>query len=154
MNSSRRAKHGGCDTRLYRIWVNMKARCNNPNRDAYKNYGGRGVRVCEQWNHDFVAFRDWAVTNGYTDELTIEREDNDSDYEPSNCTWIPRGEQTYNRRSLPSRSGYYGVKFVKRNTLRPWVATLDKVHLGSYATPEEAHEAIERAKNEQSIIDD
>lgn len=85
-------------TRLYRIWANMLTRCSNPNVDAWDDYGGRGIVVCSEW-HEFVAFRDWANANGYADDLTIDRENNDGNYEPSNCRWIPSAEQAANRRN-------------------------------------------------------
>jgi hypothetical protein len=83
-------------TRLYRIWHGMKSRCDNPKVYNYHRYGGRGVQYCTEWE-DFVAFRDWAMSNGYTDELTIERVNNDYHYCPENCKWILPKEQYKNR---------------------------------------------------------
>lgn len=85
-------KHGGCNTRLYQIWTDMKHRCNNPNESGYKYYGGKGIKVCEAWLNDFVAFRDWALSHGYRDDLTIDREDSNKDYYPENCRWITMKE--------------------------------------------------------------
>jgi len=79
--------HGMSGTRLYMIWKNMKQRCYNPNRDFYYLYGAKGIRVCDDW-HDFVPFMNWAMNNGYTDELTIDRLDSEKDYEPNNCHWV------------------------------------------------------------------
>ena len=92
-------RHGGWHTRLYRTWANMKARCLNPNKPNYKNYGGRGIAVCAEWANDFVRFRDWALAAGYRDDLTIERIDVNGNYEPSNCAWIPLTEQARNKRT-------------------------------------------------------
>ena len=89
--------HKGTGTRLHNIWLNMKSRCGNPNNPKFKHYGKRGISVCEDWS-DFVVFRDWALTNGYSDELSIERKDNDLGYSPDNCTWIPFAEQRINQR--------------------------------------------------------
>lgn len=89
-----RTKHGGKGTRLYRIWAGMKNRCGQPESKYYKRYGARGVKVCGDWKDDFVKFRDWALLNGYINNLTIDRKDNDGNYEPGNCQWITRRENT------------------------------------------------------------
>lgn len=89
--------------RLYKTWAGMKQRCLNPNVKGFENYGGRGIAICEDWM-EFVSFRDWATGNGYRDDLTIERLDVNGDYEPSNCTWIPKSEQSKNRRCVGAAS--------------------------------------------------
>lgn len=89
-------KHGFARSRLYRIYHAMKQRCYNPKSTAYQRYGGRGIRICEEWLNDFEVFAKWALNNGYKDNLTIDRKDFNKDYTPNNCRWITQKEQTRN----------------------------------------------------------
>lgn len=95
-------KHGGClnnhAERLYSIWNHMKQRCLNPNNHAFPDYGGRGITICDEWKRDYIAFRDWAMNNGYSDDLTIDRINNDAGYSPDNCRWATRSQQNSNKR--------------------------------------------------------
>lgn len=89
-------KHGLYKTRLHKIWSNMKSRCNNPNASKYYLYGGKGIKVCEEWidkENGFINFYNWAMNNGYKDNLTIDRIDSDKNYCSKNCRWATYKEQ-------------------------------------------------------------
>lgn len=91
--------HDESKTNLYHTLQCMKDRCSNPKNVQYADYGGRGIKVCDEWLHDYEAFRDWALANGYRKGLSIDRINNDGDYEPSNCRWTDMKTQCRNRRS-------------------------------------------------------
>lgn len=90
--------HGKFGTRIYQTWSAMKSRCYNSKVDSYKRYGARGITVCEDWKNDFTKFYEWAMNNGYEDDLTIERLNANGNYSPNNCTFIPGNQQSNNRR--------------------------------------------------------
>lgn len=92
-------------TKLYHTWKNIKARCYNKNNPSYEYYGGRGIVMCDEWKNDYVAFKEWAETNGYKDDLTIDRIDPNGNYKPSNCRWVDRIEQSNNRRNTTLDNG-------------------------------------------------
>ncbi len=108
-------KHGCRYTRLYRIWTQIKTRCNNTNYEHFNRYGGRGIKICNEWANDFLRFKEWSITHGYNDNLEIDRIDNDGNYEPSNCRWQTRTKQVRNR----SNTIYLEHKGVKK-TLKEW----------------------------------
>lgn len=115
--------HGKRHTRLYNIWRGMLERCRNPNHKRYSRYGGRGITVCDRWQNDFQSFYDWAMANGYQDDLSIDRIYVNGNYEPSNCRWATTKEQNNNRstnriyqlgkdsKSLAEWCETYGVKY-------------------------------------------
>ena len=95
--SSRAFRHGKCRTRLYKIFQMMKDRCYNPKAWAYQFYGAKGVKIHQKWLDDFNSFYGWAIANGYTNKLSVERKDVNGNYEPNNCIWITQSEQVKNR---------------------------------------------------------
>jgi len=103
-----RYKHGGTGTRLYRIWKAMRNRCNNSNNLRYKDYGGRGITICPEWTdklNGFINFRNWSLSNGYLDNLTIDRKENNKGYYSENCRWITYVENNQNQRTNKLKKG-------------------------------------------------
>ena len=126
-------KHNKSHTRLYSIWNGMKTRCYRTYHQSYSNYGGRGIKVCEEWYDDFEAFEKWALSNGYTDNLSIDRIDVNGDYSPENCRWVTLAEQRNNKQNTVYID-YGGEKLtakewsVKRNI--PYKKIMDRLYKG------------------------
>ena len=110
-----KTKHGLCYTRRYGIWEGMIQRCENPNSDSYERYGGRGICICKEWRENFMSFYTWAGDNGYEGYLSIDRIDNDGNYEPFNCRWVTTKEQNRN-----TRSNVYAEINGETKTLSEW----------------------------------
>ena len=99
--NSKKPSHGMSKTKIFGVWRTMKSRCLNPNNKKYKNYGGRGITVCDEWANDFMAFFTWAMDNGYQEGLSIDRIDNDKGYCPDNCRFADARTQANNMRRTP-----------------------------------------------------
>lgn len=98
-------------TNLYRRWIDMKSRCYNKNNCNYKYYGGRGIKVCDEWVHNFKNFEKWALENGYKKELSLDKINNNGNYEPNNCRWVNQRVQNINKRpSIPNKTGFVGIR--------------------------------------------
>lgn len=134
-------KHTG--TRLYNIWQGMKRRTMTATNPRYSDYGGRGITVCDEWRDSFEAFRDWALANGYRDDLTIDRKDNDGNYCPENCRWSTDLEQGNNTRRN-RRFEYNG----EIHTLTEW-AKISGIGLSTLSSRINSYKwSIERALTE------
>ena len=134
IRKTQRTTHGDSKSRLYNIWTLMKKRCSDKNCKAYQNYGGRGISVCPEWKNDFESFKNWAINNGYSSGLTIDRIDNNGNYEPSNCRWADVKTQNNNNRmnvkvtingetkTLAQWCEYYNTSYVavRARRLRGW----------------------------------
>ena len=96
----KREKHGLSGTRIYRIWIHMRRRCNDEHSTPFMHYGAKGIKVCDDWNSSFISFYQWANENGYQDDLEIDRIDNSKGYSPDNCRWVTAIEQSRNRSSV------------------------------------------------------
>lgn len=121
----RNRTHEMSGTRLYHIWSDMKKRCQNQNHWAFDRYGGRGISVCNEWESNFLAFHDWAVKNGYRENLTIERKNNDGNYSSENCVWVTMVEQA-NNKSNSTKVVFHGGKYT--------IAQLSRLSGISYST--------------------
>lgn len=107
--------HGLTHTRLHNIWGCMVQRCYNNKTPCYNLYGGRGITICDEWRNEFKSFYDWSISNGYADNLTIDRIDVNGNYSPDNCRWVTMKEQS-NNRSTNRFLEYNG----ERHTISEW----------------------------------
>lgn len=143
LNSERMKTHGESKTRLYKLWVGMKTRCYNQNRKSYKYYGAEGKAVCDEWKDSFKAFYDWSMSNGYQDNLTIERIDNSKGYSPDNCKWATMKEQSNNTR----RNHLIEYKGKKQN-LTQWAEELNINYNSLESRVNRLHWDVDRAFKE------
>ena len=109
-------KHGLTNTRIHRIWANMKTRCYNPKSNKSHLYLKRGITVCDEWRNNFESFYKWSMEHGYSEDLTLDRIDNGKGYSPDNCRWVTYKEQRRNQRAVKWYE-YNGVRFIAADTL-------------------------------------
>lgn len=134
-------------TKIYRVYCRMKQRCYDRNVREYKHYGGRGIKVCDEWLSDFMAFYEWAMANGYAEGLTIERKDTNGNYEPSNCVWADRKTQNNN-----TRANHYITYNGETHTMAQW-AEIKGIKLQTLAARINIYGwTIERALNEKAVV--
>ena len=127
--AKRSSSHGGYANKdpLYNVWHGIRKRCNCPTSHNYKDYGGRGIKCVDEWN-DFATFRDWAVSSGYQNGLSIDRIDVDGDYSPENCRWATNTQQQNNKRN--NRRMYYNGEV---HTVKEWAGILEIKYQTLYA---------------------
>lgn len=119
-NEPRRKSHGKSDTQLYNVWYAIKQRCYYQKNASYKNYGARGIKMCDKWKDDFQAFYDWSISNGYKKGLQIDRINVNGNYEPNNCRWVSNYTNANNKRNNINFT-YNG----KTMTLKEWCRYLN-----------------------------
>ena len=141
-DSSRRrfTTHHGSYEKLYKIRIQIIDRCYNPKNKRYKDYGGRGITVCDEWRNDYTSFKQWAIESGYQDGLTIDREDNNGNYEPNNCRWVSNKVQSNNmrRNRLIEFNG-------KTQTVSQWADEVGLKYDTLYGRLFTSHWSVERA---------
>ena len=132
--------HGHTGTRIYNVYHKMIDRTINPNDKSYKDYGGRGIKICDEWLNDFVSFYNWSIANGYKDGLTIDRIDVNGGYNPQNCRWATPKDQANNRRSNVNIT-YKG----QTQTMMQWAELLNINYITLWKRIKQYHWSIERA---------
>lgn len=133
--------------RIHVAWTNIKQRCYNKRSKQYSDYGGRNITMCDEWKNNFKAFLQWSLENGYADNLTIDRINNNGNYNPNNCRWTTEKEQSINKRIYKNnKTGYRGV-YLRGLKYRVEIKQYGKtVYVGTYKTVDEALKARKEAE--------
>lgn len=142
--------HGDSKSRLMSIYKNMKNRCLNKNSEVYQKYGAVGITICDEWISSYDNFKSWSLMNGYSDEMSIDRRENDKGYSPDNCRWIPMGDQSKNKEVYANNKlGIRGVSLTLNGKYKAQIQFEGKkVAIGTFATQEEASAAYEAKRTE------
>lgn len=126
-------KHGMSATKIFRVWIGMIERCYYEKHIHFYNYGGRGIRVCEEWKSDFIAFYTWAIDGGYNDGLCVDRIDSNSDYSPQNCRIATRHQNSMNKRIKPHKLSIYKGVYRKGNRYEASIGfNYKRIHIGTF----------------------
>lgn len=143
--SNMKRTHGMVGTQIYNSWSGMKMRCDQKGSIGYKIYGGRGIKYCEQWK-SFEAFRIWAIKNGYKPGLSLERKDVNGNYEPENCSWVTRSQQSRN-----TRRNVFFEKDGKKLCLKDWCTLLGKSYASTMYRVNKKGWSIEQALSHEPL---
>jgi len=151
-----KTKHGDSCSRLYKIYLGMKKRCYNKNDKSFHEYGEQGITVCDEWLKDYINFKKWAINNGYSDNLTIDRIDNSKGYSPNNCRWADKFVQAQNKRKFKNtKFKYKGVSEKIRNGrtyYEAYITAFKKaIYLGSFNSPLECAKAYDNYVLENNL---
>lgn len=140
--------------KIHNIWVNMISRTTCVKNKCYKNYGGRGIKMCEEWRRSYKSFYDWAINNGYDEKLTMDRIYNDKDYGPNNCRFVTRTVQNRNKRRSIKSKYPNGVIYSEKYDHYYCRITVNKkiIHLGTFKTIEDAVKYRKDYANEHNLI--
>ena len=162
-NGTWKQTHGLSRSQLYKVYWGTRQRCENPNDPSYKRYGARGIKMCKEWQENFVLFAQWSFENGYCEDrnennmnrCTLDRIDVNGDYCPENCRWTDKHTQSANRRNPKNKSGYTGVYWTICNKKWRSMIHINKKHilLGLFATAEEAHLARVKYIKENNLTE-
>lgn len=148
-----KSTHNKTRTKLYYIWTSMKDRCCREKTNSFPLYGGRGITICDEWKSNFIFFYDWAMANGYQAGLSIDRKDNDGNYEPDNCRWVNQTIQSRNTRKImkTNTTGYRGVSKQNSGYISRIMVNKKSKCIGTFRTAEEAGRAYDKYITENNL---